>query len=74
MADRQILLADANGGWSVDTACEIISCFKDSRIVWEEACWTYDENAEETALLRSPWESKLMFPVKLISYGDLPTR
>ena len=46
MADWQILLADANGGWSVDTACEIISCFNDPRIVWEEACWTYDENAE----------------------------
>ena len=46
MADWQILLADANGGWSVDTACEIISCFNDPRIVWEEACSTYDENTE----------------------------
>jgi L-alanine-DL-glutamate epimerase-like enolase superfamily enzyme len=46
MADWQILLADANGGWSVDTACEIISCFNDPRIVREEACSTYDENAE----------------------------
>jgi len=46
MAGWQILLADANGGWSVDTACEIISCFNDPRIVWEEACSTYDENTE----------------------------
>ena len=46
MADWQILLADANGGWSVDTACEIISSFNDPRIVWEEACSTYDENTE----------------------------
>ena len=34
---------------------------------------TYDGNAEETALLRSPWESELKFPVELISYSDLPT-
>ena len=46
MADWQILLADANGGWSVGTACGIISCFNDPRVVWEEACSTYQENTE----------------------------
>ncbi len=46
LTERQILLADANGGWSVDTACEIISRFDDPRVVWEEACSTYDENTE----------------------------
>ena len=46
MADQQILLADANGGWSVNTACGIISCFEDPRVVWEEACPVYDENVE----------------------------
>ena len=54
MADRQILLADANGGWSVDTACEIISGFNDPRIVWEEACSTYDENTEVARLTGQP--------------------
>ena len=34
----------------------------------------YEGNAEETELLRSPWESRLKFPVELISYSDLPAR
>jgi len=46
MTKRQMLLADANGGWSVGTACEIISCFNDPRVVWEEACPVYGENVE----------------------------
>lgn len=46
MGEDQILLADANGGWSVEEACEIISKFDDQRIVWEEPCRVYDDNAE----------------------------
>tara|TARA_Y100001960_G_scaffold243724_1_gene258006 strand:- start:371 stop:1480 length:1110 start_codon:yes stop_codon:yes gene_type:complete len=41
-----MLLADANGKWSVSQACEIISRFRDPRIIWEEPCATYLENAE----------------------------
>ena len=41
-----MLLADANGGWSVGKACEIISCLNDPRVVWEEACPVYGENVE----------------------------
>jgi L-alanine-DL-glutamate epimerase-like enolase superfamily enzyme len=46
MTDGQVLLADANGGWSVDAACEIIARIEDPRLVWEEASNIYEENAE----------------------------
>jgi L-alanine-DL-glutamate epimerase-like enolase superfamily enzyme len=46
MTDNQTLLADANGGWTVDAACEIISRFDDPRIIWEEASSIYGENTE----------------------------
>ncbi len=46
MSENQILLADANGGWSVDEALQIIGRFDDPRIVWEEPCRTYDDNAQ----------------------------
>ena len=46
MTDKQTLLADANGGWTVDAACEIISRFDDPRVIWEEASSRYCENAE----------------------------
>ena len=42
----ELLLADANGKWSVSQACEIISRCQDPRIIWEEPCETYSENAE----------------------------
>ncbi len=42
----ELLLADANGKWSVSQACEIISGCQDPRIIWEEPCATYSENAE----------------------------
>ena len=41
-----LLLADANGKWSVSEACEMISRFQDPRIIWEEPCATYLENAQ----------------------------
>jgi len=44
MKPDQTVLADANGGWSVDRACETIAAFDDERIVWEEPCPDYDEN------------------------------
>jgi L-alanine-DL-glutamate epimerase-like enolase superfamily enzyme len=46
MSDDQLLLADANGGWSIPRALETIARFDDPRIMWEEPCPTYDENLE----------------------------
>ncbi len=46
LTPEQIVLADANGGWSVERACETIARFDDPRIVWEEPCNTYEANAE----------------------------
>ena len=40
----QTIQADANGGWTVDEACDIIDQIEDERIIWEEPCKTYDEN------------------------------
>lgn len=42
----QLLLADANGGWSVDEALQVITQFDDPRIYWEEPCKEYDSNIE----------------------------
>jgi L-alanine-DL-glutamate epimerase-like enolase superfamily enzyme len=36
--------ADANGGWTVDEACDIIGRFDDARIIWEEPCSRYEDN------------------------------
>ena len=44
MSDTQLLQADANGGWTIDNACDIISRFNDHRLIWEEPCSTYDDN------------------------------
>jgi len=38
------LLADANGGWDISTACAIIARFDEPRLFWEEPCGTYAEN------------------------------
>jgi L-alanine-DL-glutamate epimerase-like enolase superfamily enzyme len=44
MTDEQIVQADANGGWTIDEACDIIRHFDDERLIWEEPCTTYDDN------------------------------
>lgn len=44
MNNNQILLADANGGWSIDRSCETIKLFNDKRLYWEEPCDNYDDN------------------------------
>ena len=46
MSENQLLLADANAGWTVATAGEIIGRFDDSRAMWEEPCKTYDEKVQ----------------------------
>ncbi|MEM1200568.1 MAG: mandelate racemase/muconate lactonizing enzyme family protein [Pseudomonadota bacterium] len=46
LSQNQIVLADANGGWSVDRACETMAQLSDPRIVWEEPCALYDDNVE----------------------------
>ncbi|MEM7428504.1 MAG: mandelate racemase/muconate lactonizing enzyme family protein [Pseudomonadota bacterium] len=42
----QTVLADANGGWSVERAASMIAAFDDARLVWEEPCSTYEANRE----------------------------
>ena len=44
MAEHQVVQADANGGWTVNQACEIIARFDDDRLIWEEPCTTYEDN------------------------------
>ena len=44
MHTGQVLLADANGGWSVAESLDVISYFDDARIYWEEPCNHYDDN------------------------------
>jgi L-alanine-DL-glutamate epimerase-like enolase superfamily enzyme len=51
---NQIVLADANGGWSTEKACHIIEQFDDDRIVWEEPCKTYQENSEVAKITKQP--------------------
>ncbi|MCP5083441.1 MAG: mandelate racemase/muconate lactonizing enzyme family protein [Alphaproteobacteria bacterium] len=46
MSPGQTVLADANGGWSVERACETMARFDDARIVWEEPCSLYEDNVE----------------------------
>ncbi len=46
MSADQIVLADANGGWSIEGACEIMARFSDERIIWEEPCNQYDDNVD----------------------------
>ena len=46
LSPSQIVLADANGGWSVDRACETMAQLADARIVWEEPCALYEDNVE----------------------------
>lgn len=43
---NQTLLVDFNGALSVETARIFISHYNDSRIVWEEPCFYYEENFE----------------------------
>ena len=50
LTNRQILLADANGKWSVGQACEVISKVDDPRVIWEEPCSAYDQNTEVAGL------------------------
>lgn len=54
MSEHQLLLADANGGWSIDKAREIINRFDDGRLVWEEPCTSYAENAELAQKVTQP--------------------
>ena len=54
MREDQLLLADANGGWTMDHAVEIAARFDDPRIVWEEPCRQYDDNAKVARLIPEP--------------------
>jgi L-alanine-DL-glutamate epimerase-like enolase superfamily enzyme len=44
-AENQTILADANGGWTIERAMETIDRFNDPRIIWEEPCPIYEDNA-----------------------------
>jgi len=54
MNGNQTLLADANGGWSVDQARQMADEFVDPRLWWEEPCKTYDENISVAQHTRTP--------------------
>lgn len=41
-----LVLADANGGWSVETARQAAAAIPDPRVLWEEPCKTYAENRD----------------------------
>ena len=69
MNKRQLLLADANGGWTVDTACAVISSFDDERILWEEPCNNYADNVQVAHSSGRP----VMFD-QCISDADLAVR
>ena len=44
MTESQILLVDANGGWSPKQAEEAINAIQDTRLIWEEPYQFYEEN------------------------------
>lgn len=46
MTASQILLVDANGGWSPEQAEEAINAIQDTRLIWEEPCASYKENRD----------------------------
>ena len=54
MSARQTLLADANGGWTVDEALAMAAQFDDPRITWEEPCKTYADNAMVAQKISAP--------------------
>lgn len=54
MHSGQLLLADANGGWSVDESLEVMARFDDPRIYWEEPCNEYNRNVEVAAKSGKP--------------------
>lgn len=54
MTERQTLLADANGGWSVEDAAAMAEEFVDPRLWWEEPCKTYEENIDIAKRTRTP--------------------
>jgi len=46
LLDKQTLLIDFNGALNIKTAQIFISHYSDSRIIWEEPCFYYEENRE----------------------------
>ena len=54
MRDDQVLLADANGGWTTEHACNIAARFDDPRVYWEEPCRDYDDNATVARAVEAP--------------------
>ncbi len=54
MGPDQILLADFNGGRSVSDVIELAAEIKDPRLVWEEPCASYDDNAAVARAIETP--------------------
>lgn len=46
LRDGDVLLPDANGGWSMAEAARVIRQFDDPRILWEEPCGSLAENRD----------------------------
>ena len=51
---EQIILADANGGWSFDTALTALNTIEHNRLIWEEPCFTYKDNLRLHLLTNQP--------------------
>ena len=54
MSSHQTVLVDANGGWSMEQALQIIGRFNDSRIVWEDPCESYEDNLAISGMISNP--------------------
>jgi len=54
MNENQLLLADANGGWSAENSFAVIAEFNDRRVIWEEPCNSYAENVEVAQKISQP--------------------
>lgn len=65
LAPGQILLADFNGALDPATADHAVQQIQDDRLVWEDPCRAYDDNAE---LVRSHGV-KMMFDMCMSSVG-----
>jgi len=54
MSANQTLLADANGGWTIEEALAMAAQFDDPRITWEEPCKTYADNVTVAQHVSAP--------------------
>ena len=54
MNDGQIVLADANGGWSLEAALNMVDRIHHPGLVWEEPCKPYEDNITVARATETP--------------------